>query len=145
MRTMAVVVAFILGQDLLEGRVLISSLVCRLPGYSVRKFVHGHQGSAVHARRTAQGGSAAQGRKRLFLSGKMFGVSRTTLFRWQQKYDAGGPRALETKKAPGPASRLSPQQLGMVFSWVTGSNPGQLQFEFALWTRKIVRDLEAYS
>jgi len=75
------------------------------------------------------------------LVAKMFGVSRAILFRWQQKYDAGGPRALETKKAPGPASRLSPQQLGMVFSWVTGSNPGQLQFEFGLWTRKIVRDL----
>ena len=38
---------------------------------------------------------------------RMFGVSRAMLFRWQQKYDADGPAALETKKTPGPASRLS--------------------------------------
>ena len=32
----------------------------------------------------------------------MFGVSRAIVFRWQQKYDEGGPAALETKKTPGP-------------------------------------------
>ena len=32
---------------------------------------------------------------------RMFGVSRAMLFRWQQKYDADGPAALETKKTPG--------------------------------------------
>lgn len=42
---------------------------------------------------------------------RMFNVSRAILFRWQQKYDQGGPVALETKKTPGPASRLSPTQL----------------------------------
>jgi transposase-like protein len=42
---------------------------------------------------------------------RMFSVSRAMLFRWQQKYDQGGPAALEAKKTPGPASRLSPTQL----------------------------------
>jgi len=41
---------------------------------------------------------------------RIFSVSRAMLFRWQQKYDQGGPVALETKKTPGPASRLSPTQ-----------------------------------
>src|ERR1700678_2770060 len=38
------------------------------------------------------------------LVARMFGVSRAIVFRWQQKYDAGGPVALETKKTRGPVS-----------------------------------------
>ena len=63
------------------------------------------------------------------------------LFRWQQKYDQGGPVALETKKTPGPASRLSPTQLSKLYAIITGSDPRQLEFDFGLWTRKIIREL----
>lgn len=75
------------------------------------------------------------------LVARMFNVSRAMLFRWQQKYDQGGPAAMETKKTPGPASRLSPTQLSQLYAIITGSDPRQLQFEFGLWTRKIIRDL----
>lgn len=75
------------------------------------------------------------------LVARMFNVSRAMLFRWQQKYDQGGPAALETRKTPGPASRLSPTQLSQLAAIITGSDPRQLQFEFGLWTRKIIRDL----
>ena len=71
----------------------------------------------------------------------MFNVSRAMLFRWQQKYDEGGPAALGTKKTPGPASRLSPTQLSKLYAIITGSDPRQLEFDFGLWTRKIIRDL----
>jgi transposase len=63
------------------------------------------------------------------------------LFRWQQKYDAGGPAALETKKTPGSASRLSAEQMAKLYAWIVGGDPRQLEFGFGLWTRKIVRDL----
>lgn len=72
---------------------------------------------------------------------KMFGISRAILFRWQQKYDAGGPAALETKKAPGPTPKLSPAQLSRLYAIIAGSNPRQMQFDFGLWTRKIIREL----
>jgi transposase len=72
---------------------------------------------------------------------QMFGVSRAILFRWQQKYDDGGPSALEIKKAPGPASRLNPEQLSRLHSLIAGNDPRQLQFDFGLWTRKLIRDL----
>lgn len=75
------------------------------------------------------------------LVARMFGVSRAIVFRWQQKYDAGGPAALETKKTPGPASRLSPTQMSQLYAIITGCDPRQLQFDFGLWTRKIIRDL----
>ena len=71
----------------------------------------------------------------------MFSVSRAMLFRWQQKHDQGGPVALETKKTPGPASRLSPTQLSKLYAIITGSDPRQLEFDFGLWTRKIIREL----
>jgi transposase len=72
---------------------------------------------------------------------RMYNVSRAMLFRWQQKYDQGGPVALETKKTPGPASRLSPTQLSKLYAIITGSDPRQLEFDFGLWTRKIIREL----
>jgi transposase len=75
------------------------------------------------------------------LVARMFGVSRAILFRWQNKYDEGGPAALETKKTPGPASRLSPTQISKLYAIITGCDPRQLQFDFGLWTRKIIRDL----
>src|SRR6266700_3805208 len=75
------------------------------------------------------------------LVARMFGVSRAIVFRWQQKYDEGGPAALETKKTPGPASRLSPTQVSQLYAIITGCDPRQLQFDFGLWTRKIIRDL----
>jgi transposase len=75
------------------------------------------------------------------LVARMFGVSRAIVFRWQQKYDAGGPVALETKKTPGPASRLGATQISQLYAIITGCDPRQLQFDFGLWTRKIIRDL----
>jgi transposase len=72
---------------------------------------------------------------------RMFNVSRAILFRWQQKYDEAGPASLETKKTPGPVSRLSPTQLSKLYAIITGCDPRQLQFDFGLWTRKIIRDL----
>jgi transposase len=75
------------------------------------------------------------------LVARMFGVSRAIVFRWQQKYDGGGPAALETKKTPGPASRLSPTQMSQLYAIITGCDPRQVQFDFGLWTRKIIRDL----
>jgi transposase len=73
---------------------------------------------------------------------KYFQISRAMVYRWVQHYDRHGPTALETKKSKGPSSRLTDEQKAQVFRWIVGQNPAQLEFEdFALWTRKIVRDL----
>ena len=37
--------------------------------------------------------------------------------------------------------RLSPTQLSKLYAIITGSDPRQLQFDFGLWTRKIIREL----
>ena len=44
-------------------------------------------------------------------------------------------------ETPGPASRLSAEQMAKLYAWIVGRDPRQLEFDFGLWTRKIVRDL----
>ena len=61
--------------------------------------------------------------------------------RIRKKYYQGGPVTLETKKMPGRASRLSPTELSKLYAVITASDPRQLQFDFGLWTRKIIREL----
>ena len=53
----------------------------------------------------------------------------------------GGPGAPGTKRTPGTSSRLSPRQPSKLYAIVTNSDPRQLEFDFGLWTRKIIRDL----
>ena len=36
---------------------------------------------------------------------------------------------------------LSPTQLSKLYAIITGSDPRQLEFDFGLWTRKIIREL----
>jgi transposase len=71
-----------------------------------------------------------------------FQTSRAMVYRWVQKYDSHGASALETKKAKGPSSRLTDEQKSEIFRMIVNNNPDQLELEdFALWTRKLVRDL----
>jgi transposase len=53
----------------------------------------------------------------------------------------GGLEALAVKKAPGAIPKLTPKQLDQLVRWLVGSDPRQLQFDFALWTREMVRVL----
>ena len=52
-----------------------------------------------------------------------------------------GKRALLSTKAPGRARKLTAAQEHQVFRWVNGKNPRQYGFDFALWTRQLVREL----
>ncbi len=45
------------------------------------------------------------------------------------------------KPVPGRPPKLSGTQLRKLYALIAGANPRQLQFEFALWTRDIVREL----
>ena len=37
--------------------------------------------------------------------------------------------------------KLTDQQTSQLFGWLVGRDPRQFQFDLALWTRKIVREL----
>ena len=72
---------------------------------------------------------------------RSYGLCRTTIYRWLRASRARGERALASRKAPGPAPKLTPQQKRQVFRWINGRDPRQYGFDFGLWTRRIVQVL----
>lgn len=70
-----------------------------------------------------------------------WGLHAKTVYGWVAKYRSGGRDALKAKPVPGRPPKLSARQLRRVYDLVVGSDPLQLQFEFALWTRDMVREL----
>lgn len=69
------------------------------------------------------------------------GMHRTTVYGWLAKYREGGTDALRARPVPGRPPQLSAAQLRRLYTLVVGSDPRQLQFDLALWTRDIVRQL----
>lgn len=71
------------------------------------------------------------------------GFTRRCIYTWLAMYRAGGWDALKARKAPGRARRLSARDMQWIYRTVTGKNPLQLGFSFALWTRAMIRALIA--
>lgn len=69
------------------------------------------------------------------------GMARGTVYMWLAKYREGGKGALAARPVPGRPPKLSGSQLRRLYTLVAGTDPRQLQFEFALWTREMVREL----
>lgn len=72
---------------------------------------------------------------------RALGLARSTVFAWIARYRQGGLEALKARPVPGRPPRLTGTQLSRLYTLVTGNNPRQLRFEFALWTREMVREL----
>ena len=69
---------------------------------------------------------------------KVFGLCRTTIYKWMRLHRNKGDDGLKASKHPGPEYRLTPRQKKQVFRWINGKDPRQYGFDFGLWTRKIV-------
>jgi transposase len=72
---------------------------------------------------------------------RVLGLSRQAVYAWLCWYEAGGWEALKAKPVPGRPSKLAPGQLRRLYELVAGSDPRQLSFGVALWTRQIVQAL----
>jgi len=72
---------------------------------------------------------------------RTLGFGRTVIYSWLAKSREGGIDALRAKPIPGRPPKMTGRQLAWVYKTVTGKNPLQLRFEFALWTRSMIRDL----
>lgn len=72
---------------------------------------------------------------------RALGMHENTVYGWLAKLREGGRDALLAKPVPGRPPKLSPEQMQRVYALVVGSDPRQLSFDFALWTREMVRQL----
>jgi transposase len=69
------------------------------------------------------------------------GMARSTVFGWIARYREGGKQALKARPVPGRPPKLTGAQLQRLYALISGTDPRQLQFEFALWTREMIAEL----
>jgi transposase len=71
----------------------------------------------------------------------VLGFACSTVFGWMARYREGGLDVLKARTIPGRPQKLSGYQLRQIYTLIVGNDPRQLSFEFALWTREMVREL----
>lgn len=71
----------------------------------------------------------------------MLGLHRKTVYGWLAKYREGGKDALRAKPVPGRPRKLLGPQIARLYGLIVGRDPRQMSFEFALWTREMVRQV----
>ena len=71
---------------------------------------------------------------------KVFGLHRSSIYKWLNKYDVGGLDSLKSVKALGPETKLTTAQKQRVAKHLL-KNPTQLKFDYALWTIPMVAEL----
>jgi transposase len=83
---------------------------------------------------------AIEGGQSPSLVAEISGFSRSSVFAWWRTYREDGPEALRTRETPGPAARLSEQQMVDLYLELTreGRRGSSL---LKLWTREMVADL----
>jgi hypothetical protein len=69
-------------------------------------------------------------------------MARGTVFIRLPKYRVG-VEALKAKPFPGQPPKLDDTAMRRLYTLITGSDPRQLQFEFALWTREVVPEVRS--
>lgn len=72
---------------------------------------------------------------------RALGFSRACIYQWLAAYRAGGWDGLKAGKISGRPKKLAGSQMRWIYKTVTGKNPLQLNFPFALWTRGMISTL----
>jgi len=67
------------------------------------------------------------------------GFTRSCIYTWLALYRAGGWGALKARVLRGRPLKIRPTQMKWLYQTVVGKSPLQFRFEFALWTREMIR------
>jgi transposase len=70
---------------------------------------------------------------------RTLGFSRSCIYEWLARYRAGGWHALRARPLLGRPRKITGRQMKWIYDAVTLKNPMQYKFEFALWTRAMIR------
>jgi len=77
----------------------------------------------------------------IHVAARVFNVPQRTVFEWLSWFRAEGWDGLNEKKRSGRPRKLSGTQIKWVYDCITLGNPQQFNFEFCLWTLKVLREL----
>jgi len=69
---------------------------------------------------------------------RILGVTKAAVYNWLSLYRGGGWQNLEAQKRGGRKPALGPKEMEWVYKTVSGGDPRQLKFEFALWSAKLL-------
>jgi transposase len=69
------------------------------------------------------------------------GFTRSCIYTWLARYRSGGWGALKAQALKGRPMKITASQMRWLYRTVTGKSPLQFRFEFALWTRGMIRIL----
>jgi transposase len=69
------------------------------------------------------------------------GFTRSCIYAWLARYRTGGWGALRARALKGRPMKIQPAQMRWLYRTITGKSPLQFRFEFALWTREMIRVL----
>lgn len=69
------------------------------------------------------------------------GFTRSCIYTWLARYRAGGWSALKARALKGRPLKVRAAQMQWLYATITGKSPLQFRFEFALWTREMIRIL----
>ena len=67
------------------------------------------------------------------------GFTRSCIYTWLARYRTGGWGALKARALKGRPLKIQPAQMKWLYQTVVGKSPLQFRFEFALWTREMIR------
>ena len=70
---------------------------------------------------------------------RILGVQRPVVYKWLAMYRAGGWHALRARTIPGRPQKIDAKTMKWIYETIVTKTPQQLKFEFALWTRDIIR------
>lgn len=71
---------------------------------------------------------------------KVLGMHRSCIYKWLAAYRESGVDALKAKSLSGRPPKLTGAQIRWVYEMVVEETPLQMNFEFALWTRGMIRE-----
>ena len=72
---------------------------------------------------------------------RTLGFTRSCIYAWLARYRSGGWGGLKARALEGRPMKIKPAQMRWLCRTIRGKSPLQFRFEFALWTREMIRIL----